>query len=234
MTDRHIVNTCLKTSLEKIKLECIPNSSDNSEEIRKKISKLNGFKCNLHILVNLASQAESGLKLWEQSVLESESFHQFTYNQNTSDFIRASTKLCVPGADEKSGITERNSLITSVYYYVDNPVYLAGCRAFGIVDKILTERQLFDNLPGGSLNEETEGVNGKELRDESMTVKPTNIVSERDFANLDRLKKKPNANIIALEGLILFTNNKTLHWRSNGDRKENTNFKIARKGHLQC
>ncbi|VDI15710.1 Hypothetical predicted protein [Mytilus galloprovincialis] len=276
--------------------------------------------------VNLASQAESGLKLWEQSVLESESFHQFTYNQNTSDFIRASTKLCVPGADEKSGygqlfltflkqldipvdlkmstfhghrinllfsmgaavffhrehikefidsffsITERNSLITSVYHYVDNPVYLAGCRAFGIVDKILTgpiwriiestshildlnkvwfdfkkilekysvdatelvegkvlypeytvqdkvfeslflidneelnilttealqivllnfciiiERQLFDNLPGGILNEETEGVNGKELRDESTTVKPTNIVSERDFANLDRLK----------------------------------------------
>ncbi|CAC5398309.1 unnamed protein product [Mytilus coruscus] len=53
------------------------------------------------------------------------------------------------------------------------------------------KRQLFDNLPGGSLNEETEGVNGKELRDESMTVKPiTNIVSERDFANLDRLKRK--------------------------------------------
>ncbi|CAG2210291.1 unnamed protein product [Mytilus edulis] len=181
---------------------------------------------------------------------------KFTYNQNTSDFIRASTKMCVPGADEKYGY--------------DNPVYLAGCRAFGIVDKILTgpiwriiestshildlnkvwfdfkkilekysvdatelvegkvlypeytvqdkvfeslflidneelnilttealqivllnfciiiERQLFDNLPGGVLNEETEGVNGKELRDESTTVKPTNIVSERDFANLDR------------------------------------------------
>ncbi|VDI55399.1 Hypothetical predicted protein [Mytilus galloprovincialis] len=105
--------------------------------------------------VNLASQAESGFKLWEQIVLESENFHQFTYNQNTTDFICASTKLCVPGADEKSG---------------------------------------------GSLNEETEGVNEKELRDESSTVKPTNMVSERDFENLDRLKREePNAYIIALE-----------------------------------
>ncbi|CAC5384728.1 unnamed protein product [Mytilus coruscus] len=218
------------------------------------------------------------------------------------------------GIVQKS-ITERNSLITPVYYYVDNPVYLAGCRAFGIVDKILTgpiwriiestshildlnkvwfdfkkilekysvdatelvegkvlypeytvqdkvfeslflidneelnilttealqivllnfciiiERQLFDNLPGGSLNEETEGVNGKELRDESMTVKPTNIVSERDFANLDRLKReKPNANIIALEGLILFTNNKTLHWLDQMETEKKTQtFKIARE-----
>ncbi|CAC5355211.1 unnamed protein product [Mytilus coruscus] len=48
---------------------------------------------------------------------------------------------------------------------------------------------IFHGCSSGSLNEETEGVNGKELRDESTTVKPTNIVSERDFAYFDRLKR---------------------------------------------
>jgi hypothetical protein len=51
------------------------------------------------------------------------------------------------------------------------------------------------------------------LRIESKTVAITNIVSERDFTNLDRLRKeKTNANTIALEGIILFSNNKTLQW----------------------
>ena len=51
------------------------------------------------------------------------------------------------------------------------------------------------------------------MRIESKTVATTNIVSERDFTNLDRLRKeKNNANTIALEGIILFSNNKTLQW----------------------
>jgi hypothetical protein len=53
-----------------------------------------------------------------------------------------------------------------------------------------------------------------------MSFSTTNIVSERDFANLDRLRReKPNANTIALEGMILFTNNKTLHWLDNSGNK---------------
>jgi hypothetical protein len=109
MTDRHIVNTCLKTSLEKLNSECIPETDDTTEEIKNKISTLNGFKCNLHVLVNFATQAEAGLKIWEQNVLDfnvnenSSTSNKFTYNQCTTDFIRACTKLCVPGADEKSG-----------------------------------------------------------------------------------------------------------------------------------
>lgn len=51
------------------------------------------------------------------------------------------------------------------------------------------------------------------MRIESKPVATTNIVSERDFTNLDRLRReKPNANTIALEGIILFSNNKTLQW----------------------
>ena len=73
-------------------------------------------------------------------------------------------------------------------------------------------------LPGGKLNEHTEGVHGEQLRTESVTVSATNIVSERDFANLDRLQRdKPNANLITLEGMILFPNNNTLSWLNSLD-----------------
>ena len=41
MTDRHIVNTCLKTSLEKLNSECIPETDDTTEETKNKISTLN-------------------------------------------------------------------------------------------------------------------------------------------------------------------------------------------------
>ncbi|CAC5399448.1 unnamed protein product [Mytilus coruscus] len=257
MTDRHIVNQSLKSLLEKMKIECLPTDDDTDMDLIKKMSAINGFKCNLHVLVNFATQAESGLKLWEQNILESVDCSSF-FSPSCCDFIRASTKLCVPGADEKSGYgllfktflnqleppvdlqlttfhghrinllfsmgasvfhhrnhiklfienyfnkEDLNRLLCAVYNYVNNPVYLAGCRAL--------ERQLSDCLPGGIFNENTEGVN-KDLRVESTTVATTNIVSERDFAYLDRLRReKPNANTIALEGIILFSNNKTLRW----------------------
>ena len=83
---------------------------------------------------------------------------------------------------------------------------------------IIIERQLSEYLPGGKLNEHTEGVYGEQLRTESVTLSATNIVSERDFANLDRLQRdKPNANLITLEGMILFPNNKTLSWLNSLD-----------------
>ena len=210
---------------------------------------------------------------------------------------------------------ERNLLVSAVCNYLNNPVYLAGCRAFGIIDKLFTgpiwriieasnhildlndewfnfkqnvekfssdasalvdgkiiypeftnkdlvfdslfsvqdpelnsltiealqiillnlsiiiERQLSDILPGGHLNENTDGVDGPQLRKESKTVHPTNIISERDFANFDRLKwEKPNANIVALEGLILFSNNKTVNWLNEIECEKKTEIiKIARE-----
>ena len=50
-------------------------------------------------------------------------------------------------------------------------------------------------------------------RSQTLSVKKTNTVSERDFAMLDRLiREKPHSTILALEAHILFSNNKTSSW----------------------
>ena len=56
----------------------------------------------------------------------------------------------------------------------------------------------------------------------TQSVPKTNKVSERDFALLDRfLKEKPNASTVAIESLILFSQNKTREWlgkKTNAER----------------
>ena len=84
---------------------------------------------------------------------------------------------------------------------------------------VLAARLLEDHLPGGELDSPSQ-----QLFSESKSVPNSNTVSERDFAKLDRLlREKPNATTLALEGLILFSNNKTAAWlqaKSENDRKE--------------
>ena len=49
------------------------------------------------------------------------------------------------------------------------------------------------------------------LQAETKSVPKTNVVSERDFAQLDHLlHQKPNATTLCLEGMILFANNKNV------------------------
>lgn len=73
---------------------------------------------------------------------------------------------------------------------------------------VLVSRLLEDHLPGGKLDSPTE-----ELVAETKSVPNSNTISERDFAKLDRLlREKPNASTLSLEGLILFSNNKTASW----------------------
>ena len=68
-------------------------------------------------------------------------------------------------------------------------------------------RILADHLPGGKYH------NAPSLAAETASVHKTNAISERDFAQLDRLlREKPNADTVALEGMILFANNKTATW----------------------
>ena len=331
MTDRHVVNNSLKDKLEMWKSECFPLILDNfnefSSEVKKSFVEINHFKCNLHVLVNLGSQAEAALKEWERAIIASDDLlpESGTWSVSTPDFIRAATKLCVPGADQKSGYgllfhsylqsldppsalkmstfyghrinvlfsmaasvfyhsrhikdftsvyfdEKQNNLVSSVTHYVSNKVYLAGCRALGIIDKLCTgplwrqienathildlnnmwltfynfldeyskdssdllhgkiiypeytkqddtfeclfsvdddelnvltaealqilctnfliivNRQLCDYLPGGKFSID-KNRDFESLRNISVNVCPTNMVSERDFAHLDRLRR---------------------------------------------
>ena len=71
------------------------------------------------------------------------------------------------------------------------------------------ERLLIDHLPGGEFH----SVDNPTVISETLSVPITNVNPERDFVVLDRmLLQKPNAKYIALEAMILFTQNKTSEW----------------------
>ena len=66
---------------------------------------------------------------------------------------------------------------------------------------------LIDHLPSGKYDVDTTPSQ------ETASVPPTNVAPERDFAVLDRiLREKPNASLVALESLILYSHNKTSQW----------------------
>ena len=97
------------------------------------------------------------------------------------------------------------------------------CTAFGKYSRRLLE----DHLPGGKFN--SMSSTDKEV---AASVSPTNVISERAFAQLDRMARaKPNACQIALESMILFAANKTGDWleQQSEDRLKEL-FDSARQG----
>lgn len=79
------------------------------------------------------------------------------------------------------------------------------------------ERMLKDHLPQG-VHDKPSAIKISETK----STPKSNVVSERDFAQLDRLlREKPNATTICLEGMILYANNKTRSWldRKNAEEK---------------
>ena len=75
---------------------------------------------------------------------------------------------------------------------------------------IVLERQVADQLPGGEQSQRQETT---EAREAAANVPKTNIVSERDFAQLDlQLRIKPSARMVTHEALIMWKNNKTVLW----------------------
>ena len=79
-----------------------------------------------------------------------------------------------------------------------------------------SERLLADHMEGGRYAEPSAS-----LRTEVASVPKTNRVSEADFRQLDRLlREKPNASLIALEGTMLFANNKSADWLRAKSQKE--------------
>ena len=78
------------------------------------------------------------------------------------------------------------------------------CRSFATFSR----RLLADHLPGG-----VHANPSSEKTSQAKSVPKTNVVSERDFAQLDRLlREKPNVATVALEGIVLFSNNATRQW----------------------
>ena len=81
---------------------------------------------------------------------------------------------------------------------------------------ILLKRQLQDQLPDGKYYSPSEKV-----MHETAGVPKQNIISERDFAQLDRkLDQKQNVSTAAVSGLICFANNKTAKYLENCTEEE--------------
>ena len=87
-------------------------------------------------------------------------------------------------------------------------------------------RLLADHLPGGKFN-----TPSTDLQQQTTSVLKTNAVSESDFAQFDRLlREKPNAHTVALEGMIMFSNNKTGAWlQSRTEAERGVLLKLARQ-----
>ena len=84
---------------------------------------------------------------------------------------------------------------------------------------VTTQRLLIDHLPEGKHYSVTDTQKINEIA----SVPTTNVSPERDFAILDRLmQQKPNANTIALEAIIMYSQNKTSAWlqEKSEDEKE--------------
>ena len=86
------------------------------------------------------------------------------------------------------------------------------CKSFHITASRLLEDHLND---GEYANPTTKIVN------ETQSVPATNVRSERDFGILDRLlRENPNASTVAIEALILYSNNQTASWLSRKSEEE--------------
>ena len=85
---------------------------------------------------------------------------------------------------------------------------------------ILLKRQLQDQLPGGIFYQPSE-----ELLHETATAPAHNIVSERDFAQLDsQLRNKPAISTVSMSGLIAYSNNRTPEYLDELSEEERHNI----------
>eukprot|EP00117_Sycon_ciliatum_P046276 scpid104007/ scgid33165/ len=74
---------------------------------------------------------------------------------------------------------------------------------------LYSTRLLCDHLPGGTFHQPS----GLQSTTETASVRKTNAICESDFGKLDRyLREKPNIQTVALEGLLMFSNNQTSQW----------------------
>ena len=91
---------------------------------------------------------------------------------------------------------------------------------------LILQRQCKDQLPGGKYWDPP-----KQMSASFQNVPSTNLIGERDFAQLDMLvRQKPSARLVALEAIIMWTNNKLPDWLDNlSDDDRSKYMKAARQ-----
>ena len=94
------------------------------------------------------------------------------------------------------------------------------------VFSVTTQRLLNDHLPEGKYY----SITDTKVINEMASVPTTNVSPEWDFGILDRLmQQKANANTIALENMIMYSQNKTSVWLQKKSEEEKAKlFKAAR------
>ena len=91
---------------------------------------------------------------------------------------------------------------------------------------VVSNRMLKDHLKGGKYADPS-----RELMKEAKSTSTTNAEAERDFGMLDRFKKlKPKALDLTIEGIIMYSRNKTGSWIKNlPDKRFKAVMESARK-----
>lgn len=105
-------------------------------------------------------------------------------------------------------IPVRHDVHISLYATTDQDIEFFTKQAVSFILQnmyVCIKRQLEDHLPGGKYND-----GGDDLRQETSTCPKDNVAAERVFAGLDYLKRKsPNMSALAMQGVLLWTQNKT-------------------------
>ena len=109
MTDRHIVNKTMRNEMEKIREEIFSKDDiwkNQSENEKKEMVKINGLFCGLHVVANLGTAAQSGLKKYESQHPNIETGGFATANSKSDDTVWIVSKAFTLEGDHKSGDAE--------------------------------------------------------------------------------------------------------------------------------
>ena len=109
MTDRHIVNKTMRNEMEKIREEIFSKDDiwkNQSENEKKEMVKINGLFCGLHVVANLGTAAQSGLKKYESQHPNIETGGFATANSKSDDTVWTVSKAFTLEGDHKSGDAE--------------------------------------------------------------------------------------------------------------------------------
>ena len=138
MTDRHITNTIVDELLVKWRLELAPQIYDSFDELsataKEKITHINSFKCNLHFLIGLATEANKALIEFEEvACKEMKKSFNILPSQSESGAVRTIRTVCK--TFQKHGSEEAGVMANFAVFLKDMKCHLASFRGnrFNIV-----------------------------------------------------------------------------------------------------